>query len=102
MAQNIRFYYLHRDPGNYKKFGFKDFANPDNLSLKQIQNKITEKLIGGEFFYPEESGIEKFKFHRYCDDYSWYEFESLEVVKGKTPEKTIDEFIAGLSTKPDV
>lgn len=102
MATNIRFHYLHRDSGNYKTFGFQDFSNPDSLSLGQIQNAITEKLISGEFFYPEESGIKKFEFHRYCDDYSWYEFESLEIVKGKTPAKTIDEFIAGISTKPDV
>jgi len=102
MSKNIRFNYLYRDSGNYKTFGFKDFANPNNFSLKQIQNEITKKLISSEFFYPEESGIEKFEFHRYCDDYSWYEFESVEVVNGKTPEKTIDEFIAGISTNPDV
>ena len=45
---------------------------------------MTEKLISGEFFYPEESGIKKFEFHRDCDDYSWYEFDSLKVVKGET------------------
>jgi hypothetical protein len=102
MSKSIRFNYLYRDSGNYKTFGFKDFANPNNFSLKQIQNEITKKLISSEFFYPEESGIEKFEFHRYGDDYSWYEFESVEVVNGKTPEKTINEFIAGISTNPDV
>ena len=101
MPNNIRFHYLYRDSGNYKTFGFKDFANPGNLLLEEVRIKLTEKLISGEFFYPEESGISKFRFHRFCDDYSWYEFESLEIVKGKTPSKTIDEFIAGLSTKPD-
>ncbi|MGM0621247.1 MAG: hypothetical protein ACQETJ_09405 [Bacteroidota bacterium] len=44
-----------------------------------------------------ESGIEKFEFHKYCDDYSWYEFETLEIVKGKIAKKSIDEFIAGLN-----
>lgn len=102
MATNIRFHFLYRDSGNYKTFGFQDFSNPNNLSLDQVQNEITKKLISSEFFYPEESGIEKFKFHRYCDNYSWYEFESVESVKGKSPEKTIDDFIAGICTKPDV
>ena len=102
MATNIRFHYLYRDSGNYKTFGFKDFSNPNNLSLEQIQIEITKKLISSEFFYPEESGIEKFKFHRNCDDYSWYEFESVEKVKENTATKAIDEFIAGLTTKPRV
>ena len=86
MANNIRFHYLHRYSGNYKIFGFRDFSNPNDLSLDEIQKRIKEKLINEEFFYPKESGIEKFKFHRYCDDYSWYEFECLEMVSGKIPE----------------
>jgi hypothetical protein len=100
MPNNIRFHYLHRDSGNYKTFGFKDFSNPNKLSLEEIQNRITKKLISGEFFYPKKSGIEKFKFHRHCDDYSWYEFDALEVVKGETPKKTIEAFISGISTIP--
>ena len=100
MAQNIRFHYLYRDSGNYKTFGFQDFSNPNDLSLEQIQTKITEKLISAEFFYPEESGIEKFEFHKNCDDYSWYEFDFTEFVSGLKPKKSIEEFIAGISTKP--
>ena len=67
MAGNIRFHYLYRDSGNYKTFGFQDFSNPNKLALDVVQTRITEKLISGEFFYPEESGIEKFEFHKYCD-----------------------------------
>jgi hypothetical protein len=100
MANNIRFHYLYRDSGNYKTFGFQDFSNPNNLSLEKVQAKITEKLISGEFFYPEESGIKKFEFHRNCDDYSWYEFDFIEFVSGSKPEKTIEDFIAGLSKRP--
>jgi hypothetical protein len=100
MANNIRFHYLHRDSGNYKTFGFQDFSNPNDLSLEQIQVKITEKLIGGEFFYPEESGIKKFEFHKHCDEYSWYEFEFIEFVLGAKPIKSIEEFIDGIVTKP--
>jgi hypothetical protein len=97
MSNNIRFHYLYRDSGNYKTFGFQDFSNPNDLSLKQIQTKITEKLISTEFFYPEESGIEKFEFHKNCDDYSWYEFDFLENVCSPQPEKSIEEFISGLN-----
>jgi len=100
MANNIRFHYLHRDSGNYKTFGFQDFSNPNNLSLEQIQAKISEKLISGEFFYPEESGIEKFEFHRNCDDYSWYEFDFIEFVSRSKSKVSIEDFIAGLSKRP--
>lgn len=102
MPKNIRFHYLYRDFGNYKTFGFKDFSNPHNLSLEEIRSRITEKLINGEFFYPKESGIEKFEFHRHCDDYSWYEFDDLEVVSGQIPKKSIEKFIANIITKPDL
>jgi hypothetical protein len=100
MAQNIRFHYLCRDSGNYKTFGFQDFSNPNKLSLEEVRLRITQKLISGEFFYPEESGIEKFEFHRYCDDYPWYEFDFIEFVSCARPKKSIEEFIAGISTKP--
>jgi len=102
MAGNIRFHYLYRDSGNYKTFGFQDFSNPNKLLLEEVQTRIAEKLISGEFFYPEESGIRKFEFHRYCNDYSWYEFEKLKIVKGKSAKKTIEEFIVGISTKPNL
>jgi hypothetical protein len=100
MANKIRFHYLFRDSGNYKTFGFQDFSNPNDLSLEQIQAKISEKLISGEFFYPEESGIEKFEFHRNCDDYSWYEFDFIEFVSRSKSKVSIEDFIAGLSKRP--
>ena len=102
MANNIRFHYLYRDSGNYKTFGFQDFSNPAGLSLAEVQTRIIQKLISGEFFYPEESGIEKFAFHRYCDDYSWYEFDGIEFVAGTKPETLVEDFIAGISTKAEV
>ncbi|SHJ60759.1 hypothetical protein SAMN05444280_1244 [Tangfeifania diversioriginum] len=100
MAGNIRFHYLYRDSGNYKTFGFQDFANPNNLSLEEVKNRIVEKLISGEFFYPEASGIEKFEFHLYCDDYSWYEFDGIEFVAETKPETSVEDFIAGISKRP--
>ncbi len=80
MSEVIRFNYLHRNSGNWKKFGSKLFANPDQLTLEEIQQKIRENLIDQEYFYPDQVGIKKFKFHRYLDDYSWYEFDSIEVL----------------------
>lgn len=79
MRKSIRFNYLYRDSGNYKKYGSKIFSNPEELSLEEITEKLKDKLIDQQFFYPEKVGIVKFRFHHYLDDTSWYEFESVEV-----------------------
>jgi hypothetical protein len=96
MATNIRFYYLYRDSGNYKKFGHRDYSNPENLSLEKAEKQIRQHLIDGEFFYPEQAGIPKFRFHRYLDDCSWYEFCELEAVEGRRSKETLSELIGKL------
>jgi len=80
MSEVIHFNYLHRDSGNWKKFGNKLFSNPDHLTIEEIEQKIRKNLIDQEYFYPDQVGIKKFKFHRYLDDYSWYEFKSVEIL----------------------
>ena len=93
MAKDIRFHFLYRDSGNYKKFGFKDFSNLYSLSLDEIEQTIRSNLINTEFFYPEKVGIQKFRFHRYCDDFSWYEFEKIELVDSRRQKQSINEFL---------
>lgn len=80
MSEVIQFNYLHRDSGNWKKFGSKKFSNPEQFTIEEITLKISQNLIDQSYFYPEKVGIKKFKFHRHLDDYSWYEFESLEAI----------------------
>lgn len=92
MAKNIRFY-LYRDSGNYKKFGHKDFSNPDNLSIDAVKQRLEKHLIDGLFFYPKKVGIEKFRFNRYCDDYSWYEKEMIELVVSRKCKESIGDFL---------
>ena len=102
MSDVIRFNYLHRDSGNWKKFGSKKFSNPDQLTLSELEQKIRENLIDQEYFYPDQVGIKKFKFHRYLDDYSWYEFESVEIMENANPPKkeleSIGSFLGKLQT----
>lgn len=103
MSEVIRFNYLHRDSGNWKKFGCKLFSNPEKLTLAEIEQQIRQNLIDREFFYPDKVDIKKFKFHRYLDDYSWYEFESVEITncfQGITNHlNTINQFISLLEEK---
>jgi len=87
MSEVIRFNYLHRDSGNWKKFGSKIFSNPEQLTLEDIEQKIRQNLINEEYFYPDQVGMKKFKFHWYLDDYWWYEFESIEILDNTDPPK---------------
>lgn len=100
MCEIIQFNYLHRDSGNWKKFGRKQFSNPEKLSIEEIETKIRQNLIDGMYFYPENVGIKKFKFHRYSDDFSWYEFESIEFINCTSTKlyrlTTINQFISQL------
>lgn len=97
MCKVIQFNYLHRDSKNWKKFGSKLFSNPDHLTIEEIEQTIRQNLIDQEYFYPEQVGIKKFKFHRYLDDYSWYEFESVEILTNIEPSikelKPISHFL---------
>ena len=97
MSEIIRFNYMYRDSGNYKKFGSKKYSNPEDLSIEELTKKLRLYLIDQTYFYPERVGIKKFKFHRYIDDYSWYEFESVEIFNSDdTPNKkliSIDSFL---------
>ena len=100
MSEVIRFNYLYRDSGNWKTFGSKRFSNPEQLTIEEIEQKIHENLIDGEYIYPNQVGIKKFKFHRYLDDYLWYEFESVEVIERtdllKKKLKSISNFLSKL------
>jgi len=106
MSDVIRFNYLHRDSGNWKKFGYKLFSNPEQLTIEEIEQRIRQNLIDREYFYPEQAGIKKFKFHRYSDDYSWYEFESVEILDksddSKKELKSISDFLLHLKYGQDM
>lgn len=106
MSEVIRFNYLHRDSGNWKKFGRKLFSNPDQLIIKEIEQQIRQYLIDQEYFYPDQVGIKKFKFHRHLDDYSWYEFESVEILDKadhfKKKLESISDFILQLQQSQDL
>lgn len=99
MSEVVRFNYLHRDSGNWKKFGSKLFSNPEQVTIEEIAQKIRENLIDQEYFYPDQVGIKKFKFHRYKDDCSWYEFESVEILENTNLQKKELKSIGGFFVK---
>ncbi len=77
---NIKFSYRYRDSGNYKKFVFVIFANPNNIKLSELDALIKSRLIDDTYFYAEEWKRPEL-FTDYIDfkiDPSWHEFESVE------------------------
>ncbi len=77
---NIKFNYLYRCSGNYKKFTSIIFSNPDHVELSELETLIKSKLIYGEWFYAGEWKLPEI-FTDIVDfriDPTWHEFESVE------------------------
>jgi hypothetical protein len=93
---NIKFSYLYRDGGNYKKYDYVIFANTDNIDLSEIETLIHPKFIGGEWFYADQWGLtelflETFDFKI---DPTWHEFEVIEYTNdAPNAQITLSEFI---------
>ncbi len=47
---NIKFTYLYRDAGNYKKWGEVVFGNPEELTLKLIARDLREAFLQDGLF----------------------------------------------------
>ncbi|MFV8225146.1 hypothetical protein [Christiangramia aquimixticola] len=85
--RNLKFEYLYRDAGNYKIFGSLYIKNNLLLPLDYAEFQIRQGLIDGEYFYPQELGINLFSEHLNPSNIfdGWYEFEQIseteEVIK---------------------
>jgi hypothetical protein len=76
---NIKFKYLYRDSGNYKKFISVIFANPNGILFSDLETLIKSKLIWDTWFYAEEWKLPEI-FTDIVDfriDPTWHEFESI-------------------------
>lgn len=76
---NIKFSYLYRDAGNYKIFSEVIFANPNSLSIQDMEHLIRSKLIDGEWFYAKDWGLSNLHFEDWDEDidHGFHEFENL-------------------------
>ena len=77
---NIKFNYLYRDGGNYKKFHSVIFENDQSISIEELESLIKSKLIYGGWFYADqwkmpEIFLDTFDFKI---DPTRHEFESVE------------------------
>jgi len=92
---NLEFHYLHRDEGNYKIHGSIIFKNPGLHSPAEGAALIKEKLIDGEYFYPNDVKIPVFEEHSGLGDLftDWYEFSQFTLTeKTPTDSRNFEEF----------
>jgi len=77
---NIKFNYLYRDGGNYKKFNSIVFDNLQNIELSALEDLIRSKLISQHWFYADQWQVPELHFGTWDDelDHSFHEFESVE------------------------
>ncbi|WP_345105079.1 hypothetical protein [Mucilaginibacter panaciglaebae] len=77
---NIKFSYLYRDSGNYKKHGSVVFTDNGASSLLDIESSIRFKLIDELWFYANDWQVPTLfpdSFDPYNDP-TWHEFESVK------------------------
>lgn len=98
---HIKFKYLYRDAGNYKQFNEVVFANPDRLSVQEVDKAIRQRLIDGQWFVPEEWQLARLHSKDYpwdpALDHDWHEYEGIEeTMELATEERSIDKFLESI------
>ena len=90
--ENLKFFYLYRDEGNYKDFGELIFSNPSGSSPEAASERLRAQLIDGEYFYPKEWGVPLICGEAWLEN--WYEFVDFSVTEeAATDKRTIVDFI---------
>ncbi|MEN0056933.1 MAG: hypothetical protein AAGC65_24855 [Mucilaginibacter sp.] len=76
---NIKFSYLYRDGGNYKKFNSVIFSNPYNIKLSEVERLIQFNLIDGLWFYADKWRVPDIHFDTWNNeaDHTFHEFEEV-------------------------
>ena len=97
----IKFEYLYRDAGNFKRWGEVVFSNPSNISKKLLTSMAGDALIDGLYFVASKAGIPDLHFSDYNEqlDHGWHEmheFQPTTDVVSDPENRTIDEFLESL------
>ncbi|WP_304231797.1 hypothetical protein [Jiulongibacter sediminis] len=93
---SLKFEYLYRDGANWKTWGEIILDNPNSLSIEEATQKIQPLLIDGEFFNPDQCGIQRFQNLPFdpAFDHECYEFHLItETFENVTSDLSIDQFL---------
>ena len=107
---NVKFNYLYRDGANYKSWGEVVFANPNQLTLREIETRLIESFLSDQLFIAHQISIpEKFlfangEFTKF--DHCYHEFDSVEICEENPTDslgRSINDFlkVVGQASKQD-
>lgn len=98
---NIKFSYLYRDAGNYKKWANVVFSNPDGLTVDAVKRVLMDAFLPDGLFIARQIQIpETFLFDQgeaRSDDHCFHELDSIEgslEVANDTHSRSIGQFTA--------
>ena len=98
---NVKFIYLYRDGGNYKKWAEVVFSNPDKLSVESITRALRRSFLQDGLFIARQIRLpEAFLFGRgeaTSDDHCFHEFDHIEPspeLPNDSPARSISAFLA--------
>jgi hypothetical protein len=99
--ENVKFSYLYRDAGNYKKWAEVVFSNPDRLTLASLTKALRHVFLEECLFIAHQIRIpEAFLFsegNATSDDHCFHEFDAVEIslnVPNDRYSRSIGQFIA--------
>jgi hypothetical protein len=77
---NIKFSYLYRDGGNYKRFGYVIFRYSVGVNLYELNKLVRSKLVDETWFYADRWKLPDLRFNSWDNemDHNFHEFESIE------------------------
>ncbi len=87
---NISFEYLYRDAANYKNWGEVVFETAsDTLDLEDLDKRIRNALIDGEYFVAEVALIPTLYFSgdKSSSDHGWHEFHGITQTEEISPDR---------------
>jgi hypothetical protein len=102
---NIKFNYLYRDGSNYKSWGNVIFANPDQLTVAEIEKRLTNAFLSDNLFIASQVSIpERFlfadgKFTKY--DHCYHEFDCAEIcadIPTDVLNRSITDFLSNVES----
>ncbi len=98
---NIKFGYLYRDAGNYKKWANVIFSNPDGLTPETVRNALKDSFLQDGLFIAHQIRIpQAFLFGQgdaTSDDHCFHELDSVEASlesPNDSYSRSISQFIA--------
>lgn len=98
---NVRFEYLYRDAGNFKRWGEVVFSNPHEVPADVVASMAEKVLIDHAFFVAAKAGVSDLHFAEYNEelDHGWHEvhaFQPTDEPPNDVRQRDIEEFIESL------